>query len=219
VAEPPRVPTGDEKPEGTWHNRYMTLFDRAPVPAATCQATGRVLGVNPAFAELWGLSRTKIRGCQLTDLFEPADTDARDTLAEALRSTRPSRHPLRVRWNVGDTVYTGQVTIEPVNDSVFDEVPLFVFLHADPEPLRTGPPSRRQRYRISPTEQRILALMASGSTTAAAARTIGMTADGVTYHLTRLCRRFGVPNRTALVAKAYVTGVLDPTSWPPAPAN
>jgi DNA-binding CsgD family transcriptional regulator len=37
----------------------------------------------------------------------------------------------------------------------------------------------------------------------------------VNYHLTRLSDRFGVPNRTALVARAYSLGLLDPGSWPP----
>ena len=31
-----------------------------------------------------------------------------------------------------------------------------------------------------------------------------MTADGVNYHLTRVARRWGVANRTALIARGYV---------------
>ncbi|MEU9116558.1 hypothetical protein AB0D04_33630 [Streptomyces sp. NPDC048483] len=49
------------------------------------------------------------------------------------------------------------------------------------------------------------------------ARTVGLSDDGVNYHLTRLGRRLHTPNRTALVARAYVLGLLSPTAWPPEP--
>ncbi|MFJ7998249.1 LuxR C-terminal-related transcriptional regulator [Streptomyces sp. NPDC096310] len=65
---------------------------------------------------------------------------------------------------------------------------------------------------------RILALVAGGGTTAQIARTVGLTVDGVTCHLGRLSRRWGVGNRAALVAHAYVTGVLAPGVWLPAPS-
>ncbi|MFE7532184.1 diguanylate cyclase, partial [Kitasatospora sp. NPDC057542] len=55
--------------------------------------------------------------------------------------------------------------------------------------------------------------------TAQIAREIGVTPDGVNYHLARLSRRWRVPNRTALVARAYATGVLAPDVWPPRPAG
>jgi hypothetical protein len=48
------------------------------------------------------------------------------------------------------------------------------------------------------------------------ARQVGLTVDGVNYHLGRLCRRLDAPNRVALVARAYVLGLLDPRAWPPA---
>ncbi|MGW6159848.1 diguanylate cyclase, partial [Streptomyces sp. NPDC055144] len=50
------------------------------------------------------------------------------------------------------------------------------------------------------------------------AKEAGLTADGVNYHLARLSRRWGVTNRTALVGRAYVKGVLSSQAWPPAPA-
>ncbi|MGW3232580.1 response regulator transcription factor [Kitasatospora sp. NPDC001095] len=71
----------------------------------------------------------------------------------------------------------------------------------------------------SPVEARILAAAARGDTTAQIAREIGITPGGVNYHLARLSRRWRVPNRTALVARAYATGVLAPNTWPPRPAE
>ncbi|MBB5937842.1 LuxR C-terminal-related transcriptional regulator [Streptomyces zagrosensis] len=69
---------------------------------------------------------------------------------------------------------------------------------------------------MSPVEGRVLALAAAGATTAAMGKALGLTVDGVNYHVARLSRRWRVPNRTALVARAYVLGVLSREVWPPA---
>ncbi|WP_235883737.1 hypothetical protein [Saccharopolyspora elongata] len=42
--------------------------------------------------------------------------------------------------------------------------------------------------------------------------------DAVNYHLQRISRRWRVPNRTELVARGYVLGVLKPSTWPSEPA-
>ncbi len=69
----------------------------------------------------------------------------------------------------------------------------------EPEPART-----------TEVERRVLALLAGGATTARAARELGLSRDGVTYHLRRLSARWGAANRTELVARAYALGVLAP---------
>ena len=68
-------------------------------------------------------------------------------------------------------------------------------------------------------EARILALAAAGSTTGQIASAVGLTVDGVNYHFKRLSRRWGVTGKAALVARAYVEGVLAPGVWPSAPAR
>jgi Bacterial regulatory proteins, luxR family len=65
-------------------------------------------------------------------------------------------------------------------------------------------------------ENGILGIGQGSATTPAIARSVGLTVDGVNYHLRQLTRRLNVPNRTALVARAYVLGVLDARTWPPA---
>ncbi|MFF2542537.1 hypothetical protein ACFVUY_08230 [Kitasatospora sp. NPDC058063] len=62
-------------------------------------------------------------------------------------------------------------------------------------------------------------MAAWGDTTARIGREGGLTAGGVNYHLDRLSRRWRVPNRTALVGRAYAFGVLVADAWPPAPAR
>jgi DNA-binding CsgD family transcriptional regulator len=72
---------------------------------------------------------------------------------------------------------------------------------------------------LEPVAARILELVATGATTAVVARHVGLTVDGVNYHLGRLCRRLDAQNRVALVAGAYVLGLLDPSTSPPRSAD
>ncbi|WP_244173947.1 LuxR C-terminal-related transcriptional regulator, partial [Streptomyces recifensis] len=68
---------------------------------------------------------------------------------------------------------------------------------------------------VTPVEGAVLALLAQGATTGRAARELGLSRDGVAYHLRRLSARWHAANRTELVARAYALGVLAPGVWPP----
>ncbi len=120
-------------------------------------------------------------------------------------------------WELRGATQHGQVTVEPVSDPLDDHLHLLVTLR--PEEQWAAPPSGRAAARpegsegsteedgfahpgLSAQEARILPLVAAGATTSVMARTVGISADGINYHLTRLCRRLEVPNRSALVARA-----------------
>lgn len=59
----------------------------------------------------------------------------------------------------------------------------------------------------------VLVGVASGATNKALARVLIVDEKTVEYHVTKLLARLEVPNRTALVGKAYATGLV--TDWPP----
>lgn len=202
----------------TWRNRAFLLFDRLPVPIALCDTDGGVLMVNPALAAEWGELPGRLTGKNALDLFRPSGTDQLHPIAEAVRSGRRSRYPVEVSWSAaGGVERYGELTIDLVGDSP-DAPPVLLLLlrvlgtRDEPRPGGTG-------AEANDAEKRILALVAGGSTTAQIAKTVGLTVDGVNYHLGRLSRRWGTGNRTALIAYAYVTGVLAPNTWPPAPAG
>ncbi|MGK5629626.1 helix-turn-helix transcriptional regulator [Streptomyces sp. URMC 123] len=226
-----------------WRARFLTLFDRSPLPTAISRVDGTVTGANPAFAALWDTRPGRVQGRALLDLFTPTDAEQLRKLDRALRSGRRSRYPVRVTWCVRGTRRAGEVTVEPVSDPLEDEPPLLVTLTertgdgdgpangTDGSPRAAGGAGREalaprgrpgeateedaRRLGLSPQEARILPLIAAGATTAGVGRTVGIGTDGVNYHLGRLCRRLGVPNRTALVAKAYALGLLEAGVWPP----
>lgn len=39
--------------------------------------------------------------------------------------------------------------------------------------------------------------------------------QGIDYHVARLQRKFKARNRVELVSRAFATGLLDSTAWPP----
>ncbi|MEV0266135.1 LuxR C-terminal-related transcriptional regulator [Streptomyces sp. NPDC050617] len=205
---------GHESPV-VWRNHFILLLDRVPLPIAVCQANGLVVLANRAMAAEWGTVPGRLPGRDLLELLRPRSPAQLDRVIEAIRRGSRSRYPLAVRWRsgaAGGAERAGELMVDPVGEPSPTGYPLLLaVLQTAPEPPQPAPPE------VSEVEARVLALVASGATTAAVGKAVGLTVDGVNYHLTRLTRRWRVPNRTALVAKAYVLGVLRTDAWPPAP--
>ena len=68
---------------------------------------------------------------------------------------------------------------------------------------------------VTDRELDVLVLLAAGATNARAARELHLAPSTVRHHLTSLYRRFGVPSRGAIVARAAHVGLLDVSVWPP----
>jgi DNA-binding CsgD family transcriptional regulator len=193
------------------YNQILGLFDRSPLATAICYADGFMVRVcNPAFAEALGIPRDELRGERMLDHVHAADDGAVERLHAAVRRRANTRHELPVHWTVGDTLVTGRVSFELVDDALIGNTPLLTYLHVDRQAPRAG-----RDHDLDPVAQSILEMVAAGETTASIARSVDLTVDGVNYHVGRLCRRLGATNRTALVARAYVLGVLDSAAWPP----
>ncbi|MFD8756457.1 LuxR C-terminal-related transcriptional regulator [Kitasatospora sp. NPDC059577] len=199
-----------------WRNRALRLLDHVPLPIAVVEFGGRTLIVNRAMAAEFGLLPGQLRNRKILEFFTLRDSDTLQALAEAVRMHRRSQYPARVSWTpVDGRERHGEMTVDLVSDTP-EQTPNLLLSLRTVEALREVP-EPGPRTEVSPVEVRILAAAARGATTAQIAREIGITPDGVNYHLARLSRRWRVPNRTALVAHAYATGVLAAGSWPPAP--
>lgn len=64
-------------------------------------------------------------------------------------------------------------------------------------------------------EAEILALLAAGLSTDEVGRELHISAHTVTHHIGKMMNRVEASNRTELVARSYVLGVLCPLDWPP----
>ncbi|MEV6112648.1 PAS domain-containing protein [Streptomyces sp. NPDC052109] len=195
-----------------WRNRALLLFDRVSVPVAVCDVYGLVVLANPAMAAECGTAPGRLRGRDVLELFRPQEATQVERIAQALRLRHRSRYQVSVHWRApGGTERFGELTADPVSDTVDETPALLVMLRVRGE----CPPSAPEPARFTPVEGRVLALLAGGATTAGAARELGLSKDGVTYHLRRLSARWNASNRTELVARAYALGVLKPGVWPP----
>ncbi|UKY48079.1 helix-turn-helix transcriptional regulator [Streptomyces inhibens] len=72
---------------------------------------------------------------------------------------------------------------------------------------------------LTASQERILSLLAAGRSNAEIATSLHLSRQTVDYHLSRLRDLLDAPNRCALVARAYVLGILAPQIWPPRPAT
>ncbi|WST00917.1 PAS domain-containing protein [Streptomyces sp. NBC_01171] len=196
-----------------WRNRALMLFDRVAVPVAVCDVYGKVALANPAMAAECGTSPGQLRGRDVLELFRPQEAGQVERIAQALRLRHRSRYQVSVSWSApGGTERYGELTADPVSDSTDETPALLVMLRVLGE---SEPESVPEPAPVTPVEGAVLALLAGGATTGRAARELGLSRDGVAYHLRRLSARWHAANRTELVARAYALGVLAPGVWPP----
>lgn len=192
-------------------NQLVNLFDRFPLPTAICYADGLVIRVvNPAFSKAVGIPRLRLPGCALLEVLAPIDAKAADRLTAALARQKRGRFPLEVRWTAKGVDSKGKLTAEPIDWALIGRQPVLVFLHVDQHQRRP-----EQQLGLEPMAERILALVAAGATTKGVARQVGLSIDGVNYHLRQLFRILDARNRPALVARAYALGLLQQGTWPP----
>lgn len=70
------------------------------------------------------------------------------------------------------------------------------------------------RFGLTDREREVLAQLAEGKSSHEAAQTLYVSDQAITYHVGNLLAKFQCTNRTALIARAFVLGVLSLT-WPP----
>jgi DNA-binding NarL/FixJ family response regulator len=68
---------------------------------------------------------------------------------------------------------------------------------------------------LTDLDARILEGIANGESNVQLASRLHLSRQGIEYRVTALLRRLKAPNRTALVARAYASGLFGMGSWPP----
>ena len=70
------------------------------------------------------------------------------------------------------------------------------------------------RFELTDREVDVLEQLAEGKSTSAAARCLFVSPQAVTYHVGNLLAKLQCTNRSGLIARAFVLGILQRT-WPP----
>ncbi|MFB9524946.1 MULTISPECIES: LuxR C-terminal-related transcriptional regulator [Streptomyces] len=109
--------------------------------------------------------------------------------------------------------FTASLSACAVRSSTPDVSAIWVMMTSD-EPVDIDVmPSRKKM--LSEVDARILEGIAAGVSTVPLAARLYLSRQGVEYHVTCLFRKLRVPNRAALVSRAYSMGVLKVGVWPP----
>ena len=113
-----------------------------------------------------------------------------------------------------ETAFTGPLTAVAVRGGVPDTTAILVMMPTAGDGEGARVVSRRKKI-LSAMDARILEGIAAGVSTIPLAASLYLSRQGVEYHVTCLLRKLKVPNRAALVSRAYSMGVLKVGAWPP----
>ncbi|WP_280697883.1 LuxR C-terminal-related transcriptional regulator [Kitasatospora sp. GP82] len=113
-----------------------------------------------------------------------------------------------------DSAFTVPLTAVAVRGGSPDVSAILVMMTADGGSAEPGMVAGRKKI-LSEIDARILEGIAAGVSTVPLASRLYLSRQGVEYHVTCLLRKLRVPNRAALVSRAYSMGVLKVGVWPP----
>jgi PAS domain S-box-containing protein len=207
---------------------YRALFELAPVPMARVDGSGRIDDANPALCHLLGYAPSQLRGRLLSDLTihcdDPAMCAGWDELLAGRRNrytvealiVRKDRRLLSVRVSCwADRAAWGQDTGPGTNGDSSTDARAFCVVYPR-VPTRERWVELPPGFQLPAVTALVLEGLAADLSNADIGVRLGLSRQGIDYHLATLRRRLRVSTRGALVARAYALGLLHPGMWPPA---
>lgn len=192
----------------------QALRDHSGLPCALLSANGRVVEASAAAAELFQLSPSGLVGRRAHTLLAP----------------EPGLDRLQSRWNGliarrTRRVETSTVLIDAQGRRRRAQLHLATVGHSATRARHVWAVITHQSLAheahpsLTAAQIRILSLLAEGSSNGDIATSLRLSRQTVDYHLSRLRELLGAATRPALVARAYVLGILAPRAWPPRSAT
>ncbi|MFH9426176.1 LuxR C-terminal-related transcriptional regulator [Streptomyces sp. NPDC017529] len=111
-----------------------------------------------------------------------------------------------------NSAFTGRLTAVTVESPPQTVSTIVLLVSPDENPT---PALKPLKNRLSGLNVKILEGIAAGNSTTQLASQLYLSRQGVEYHVSTMLRKFSVPNRAALVSKAYSAGMFSIGSWPP----
>ncbi|MCX5387066.1 PAS domain S-box protein [Streptomyces sp. NBC_00083] len=192
----------------------QALRDHSGLPCALLSTNGRVVEASSAAAELFQLSLPDLVGRRAHTLLAP----------------EPGLDRLHRRWNGliarrTRRVETYAVLIDAHGRQRRAQLHLTTVGHSTARARHVWAVITHQSLAheahpsLTAAQVRILSLLAEGSSNGDIATSLNLSRQTVDYHLSRLRDLLGAATRPALVARAYVLGILAPRAWPPRSAT
>ncbi|OLR93883.1 hypothetical protein BJP25_14770 [Actinokineospora bangkokensis] len=193
------------------------LSERSGLCLARLDLDLAIRGANDGFARRFAADGRRVPGRRVLDLLDPQSRERLRGRFTQLAAGRGSWFAERVVVDgCAGPAFRSELTVVVRHDQA-RRVVGFVAIFAPEAPKEsdlTGAGERRDRM-FTPVAARVLELIAAGDSTTRIASQVHLSRQGVDYHIAAMLRRFGVPNRVALVSRAFAAGILDAEVWPP----
>jgi DNA-binding CsgD family transcriptional regulator len=209
-------PTPHERgPDQTEYADLLRQFDQPGLCVVCLDPSLTVQQANQEFFRQFEDPSTDVCGRGFHDLVHPS---VRQTLmrqfARLVDGTRHRFAAQVVLIGAGGSAFTSELTAIAVREGSSPAASILVGLRPTAGGSTVDMVTNRKKI-VSEVEARILEGIAAGLSTVSLASRLYLSRQGVEYHVTRLLRKLRVPNRAALVSRAYSMGVLKVGSWPP----
>ncbi|GID94513.1 LuxR C-terminal-related transcriptional regulator [Amorphoplanes digitatis] len=171
---------------------------------------------NPEFFRRFGETSAELCGRRFSELIHPSvRTPMMRNFARLLEGKHHRFASRVIAVRLGAEPLTGTLTGVAVQGGAPDATGVLVLMRtigheADAESAVIG-----RKKILSKIDAKILEGIAAGLSTIPLAARLYLSRQGVEYHVSGLLRKLQVPNRAALVSRAYSMGVLNVGVWPP----
>jgi PAS domain S-box-containing protein len=178
------------------------MAERSGLCMARLDANRRIVDVNDEFVLRFGGSPDTLRGRGFLDLLHP---DVHAPMNRRFDQLAAGYATFDERVDGTDTEFVGRVTGIAIRGESGELVATVVVVI----------PEKSTDFQLGEVDARILEGIANGDSTVRIAGRLFLSRQGVEYHVGAMLRRLGVPNRAALVSKAFSMGLFRAAVWPP----
>lgn len=216
LADTARTIVCDREPGHDAAPQTRTVTDQAGLNMAQLDRTLTIRQANEAFFWQFGRSSSELCGRTFSELVHPSVQQPLLRQFSGLIEGRRDRFATDViAIGPDEETFTVPLTAVMVRGGLPDESSIMVMMpNRDGEAAESEVVAGRKKL-LSEIDARILEGIAAGVSTVPLAARLYLSRQGVEYHVTCLLRKLRVPNRAALVSRAYSMGALKVGVWPP----
>lgn len=175
----------------------------------------RIVEATTDFMRQFGRRPDEVHGADFADFVHPSVRLMVMQQMGKLVEGKRDRFSIRlIGLTPGNTVFSAALTSIAVRNRGTAVKTIILILRPDARADGTSS-SHDHKNVLSELDARVLEGVAAGVSTVQLAARLYLSRQGVEYHVGAMLRRFKVPNRAALAAKAYAQGILTIGQWPP----
>ncbi|MFE4176402.1 PAS domain-containing protein [Streptomyces sp. NPDC056909] len=190
-------------------------FDQAGLCMASLDPALTVQQANQEFFRRFGDSSADVCGRSFRELVHPSVQQPLMRQFSRLVEGKRQRFASHVvALGPEDSAFAGTLTAAAVSGESPDVAAILVLMRSSESESDAGVLTSQKKI-LTEIDARILEGIAAGLSTIPLASRLYLSRQGVEYHVTGLLRKLRVPNRAALVSRAYSMGVLNVGTWPP----